>query len=276
MLKTRIITAVVLLAILLPALFYPQPFAFNAIAVVLIGAAAWEWGKLNGCTQAASLLIAACALIICSVAWFYGLYNYRTTTLWLVAGASWVLLSGWLLAQGPSKWVHIPKVLRLVFGVLALCLAWLALAQARVQGTEFLLSVLLLVWVADIGAYAAGRTFGGRFTRGKLAPGISPGKTWEGVWGAAVLVLGMALVWAALSSSNLYAQLQARHGTVFLVVAALFLVAMSVAGDLIESLVKRAAGAKDSSNLLPGHGGVLDRVDALLPTLPLAMMLVSL
>jgi phosphatidate cytidylyltransferase len=276
MLKTRFITAVVLLAVLLPALFYPQPFAFNAIAVVLIAAAAWEWGKLNGCTQSASLLIAACALILCATAWFYDLYNYRTTLLWLVTGAAWVVVGVWLLARGPSGWLHIPKMLRVVVGLLALCLAWLALAQARVRGIEFLLSVLLLVWVADIGAYAAGRTLGGRFIKSRLAPGISPGKTWEGVWGAIASVSIMVAVWAALSGSNMYAQIHARHGVLFLVVAVLFLVAMSVAGDLIESLVKRAAGAKDSSNLLPGHGGVLDRIDALLPTLPLAMMLVSL
>lgn len=276
MLKTRIITAVVLLAILLPALFYPQPSAFQAVALVMIGAAGWEWGKLNGYAQGASVLIAACTLILCATAWFYELFNQQTGLLWLLTGAAWVLVSSWLLARGPTAWQKIPKPLRLLFGVLALCAAWLALAQARMRGIEFLLSVLVLVWVADIGAYFAGRAFGGRFTKSKLAPSISPGKTWEGVWGAMGCVLLMAGVWAFSSSGNLYAQLQARHGMVFLLVAALFLVAMSVVGDLIESLVKRAAGAKDSSQLLPGHGGVLDRIDALLPALPLAMMLASL
>jgi phosphatidate cytidylyltransferase len=276
MLKTRIITAVALLAILLPAMFYPNPVAFNAVALVLIGAAAWEWGKLNACSQSASFLIAACALFICGTAWFSGLIGIEVPVLWIATGAVWVLVGGWLLVRGPLVWPEIPQTLRLVVGVLALCLAWLALAQARLRGVEFLLSVLLLVWVADIGAYFAGRTLGGRFTKSKLAPSISPGKTWEGVWGAVVSVLVMAFVWASISSGNVYAQLQSRHGWVFLAVAALFLVAMSVVGDLVESLVKRAAGAKDSSNLLPGHGGVLDRVDALLPALPLAMMLVSL
>ncbi len=276
MLKTRIATAVALLAVLLPALFYPNPVAFNAVAFVLIGAAAWEWGKLNGFSQGTSLFIAACALFICATAWFYGVIGMAMPVLWVVTGAAWVLAGGWLLARGPSVWLKIPQTLRLAVGVVALCLAWLALAQARVRGVEFLLSVLLLVWVADIGAYFAGRTFGGRFTKSKLAPSISPGKTWEGVWGAIACVLAMASFWASRSNGNLYAQLQARHGWVVLAVAGLFMVAMSVAGDLVESLVKRAAGAKDSSNLLPGHGGVLDRVDALLPALPLAMMLVSL
>ncbi len=276
MLKTRIFTAVALLAILLPALFYPNSSAFNAVALVLIGAAAWEWGKLNGYTQIASVLIASCALFICATAWFYGFIGMQMPVLWLVTGAGWVLAGGWLLQRGPSVWPKIPQSLRLLVGVLALCLAWLALAQARVRGIEFLLSVLVLVWVADIGAYVAGRTLGGRFTKSKLAPSISPGKTWEGVWGAIASVLVMAFVWASISSGSFYSELQSRHGVVFLTIAALFLVAMSVAGDLVESLVKRAAGAKDSSNLLPGHGGVLDRVDALLPALPLAMMLVSL
>jgi phosphatidate cytidylyltransferase len=123
--------------------------------------------------------------------------------------------------------------------------------------------------------------FGLKFTRGKLAPSISPGKSWEGVWGgmAGVLVLAVAWVladahWGAAVPS-LYSRLAAK-GWWLLVVAAIFMAAMSVVGDLVESLIKRAAGAKDSSNLLPGHGGVLDRVDALLPTLPLAMMLASL
>ena len=153
--------------------------------------------------------------------------------------------------------------------------------QARTIGINFLLSVMTLVWMADIAAYFTGRAFGLRFTKNKLAPAISPGKSWEGVWGgvAGVLVLGFA--WSALdvhwgaAVPSFYSRL-ATQGVWLLVLGALFMSCMSVVGDLMESLVKRSAGAKDSSNLLPGHGGVLDRVDALLPTLPLAMMLTSL
>jgi phosphatidate cytidylyltransferase len=164
--------------------------------------------------------------------------------------------------------------LRLVVGVLALWLTWVAMYQAKVMGVNFLLSVLFLVWMADIAAYFSGRAFGRR----KLAPSISPGKSWEGVWGGMVGVLLMAGVWIwvdtqyAVDSASLYTRLYSR-GVPFLVLAVLFLTMMSVAGDLVESLVKRSAGMKDSSQLLPGHGGVLDRVDALLPALPLAMML---
>ena len=155
--------------------------------------------------------------------------------------------------------------------------AWLAVAQARFIGIEFLLSVLLLVWTADVFAYFAGRAFGGRFSRGKLAPSISPGKSWEGVWGGMTGVLLLALGWLWLGAGqSLYARLAQKHGLAVMLLTAVFMVALSVVGDLVESLIKRSAGAKDSSGLLPGHGGVLDRVDALLPTLPLALMLASL
>jgi phosphatidate cytidylyltransferase len=202
--------------------------------------------------------------------------------LWTLAGSAWVLLGAWLLRQGVAGWSRIPRVLRLTGGLIALWLAWLAIAQARLMGVSFLLSVLTLVWVADIGAYFAGRAFGGRFSQSKLAASISPGKSWEGVWGgmAGVLVLGLA--WTALDAyfpalaGSFYSRLFSQHGVIVLLLAMLFMSAMSVVGDLFESLVKRSAGAKDSSALLPGHGGVLDRVDALLPTLPLAMMLASL
>ena len=154
------------------------------------------------------------------------------------------------------------------------------MAQARWIGVNFLLSILVLVWVADIFAYFAGRAFGLKFTKGKLAPSISPGKSWEGVWGGMAGVLVLAIAWTLADGKfqaavpSLYTQLS-RQGWWLLGTAAVFLTAMSVVGDLVESLVKRSAGAKDSSKLLPGHGGVLDRVDALLPTLPLAMMLAT-
>jgi phosphatidate cytidylyltransferase len=141
--------------------------------------------------------------------------------------------------------------------------------------------VLVLVWAADVFAYFAGRTCGGAVFKNKLAPSISPGKTWEGVVGGLCGVLICALVWLWLDGqmpaqpSSIYTRLNV-NGMGFMVLAVVFLGAMSVVGDLVESLFKRSAGVKDSSNLLPGHGGVLDRVDALLPTLPLAMMLVSL
>lgn len=280
MLKQRVITALVLLLILLPAMFYRSPEPFCAIALLLIAAAAWEWARLNGYGPSVSLAVGALCGLLCAVSWWSGLLERSLAGLWLATGAVWVLAGAWVLHRGVSAWAVHPRALRLLAGMLALCLAWLAVAQARVIGINFLLSILVLVWVADIGAYFAGRTFGGRFSRSKLAPSISPGKSWEGVWGGMAGVVALAFAWRWLDAAwtstvpSFYTHL-GRHGGWLLLIVAIFLTAMSVVGDLFESLVKRSAGVKDSSGLLPGHGGVLDRVDALLPTLPLAMMLYS-
>jgi phosphatidate cytidylyltransferase len=281
MLKQRIITAAILLAILLPALFWPSPAPFAVVTLVLIAAAAWEWGRLNGLQQGASVAVALACLLACAASWHFGLLAQPLAVLWIVAGGLWVLVGAWLLKAGVAGWPSIPQPLRLAGGGLALWLTWLAVAQARAIGVNFLLSILVLVWAADIFAYFAGRTFGLKFTKRKLAPGISPGKSWEGVWGGMLGVIVLALAWTfadnhyQASVPSLYSRLAAQ-GWWLLALAAFFLAAMSVVGDLAESLVKRSAGVKDSSGLLPGHGGVLDRVDALLPTLPLAMMLTRL
>lgn len=281
MLKQRIITAIILLLILLPALFYPAPEPFCALALLLMAAGAWEWGRLNGYGQLASLATAALCVLLCATAWAAGLLAQPSLSLWLPVGVAWVLVAAWLLRGGVPVWATIPRGMRWSVGLLALWCAWLAVAQARFIGVNFLLSVMTLVWAADIFAYFFGRALGGRFSQSKLAPAISPGKSWEGVWGGVtgVLLLALGWLWADqfwhTSVPSFYSHLFARGWFVFLL-AVLFMTAMSVAGDLVESLIKRSAGVKDSSGLLPGHGGVLDRVDALLPTLPLALMLYSL
>ena len=283
MLRQRVITAIILLAILLPAMFYTTPVPFCAVALVLIAAGGWEWARLNACTSPVSILLGLVVAALCGMTWFAGLLGKPLPLLWTLAGGAWVLMGGALLRSGVGGWPQIPRVLRLLGGMAVLWLAWLAVAQARVIGVQFLLSVLLLVWVADIAAYAAGRTLGGKFTRRKLAPAISPGKSWEGVWGGMTGVVLLAFGWILLEASgyavfsgSLYARLWTQHGVLVMLAGVIFLAAMSVVGDLVESLIKRSAGVKDSSGLLPGHGGVLDRVDALLPTVPLAMMLIHL
>lgn len=281
MLRQRILTALVLLAIVLPALFYPDPRAFNGVVLLAIAAAAWEWGRLSGWSQWLALALGAACAALCVLAW--GLLGAAGALLWLWAfgAGAWVLGGGLLLRAGVADWPRIPQALRLLGGLLALWLAWLAVAQARGQGVNFLLSILALVWVADVGAYFAGRSLGLRFTRGKLAPTISPGKSWEGVWGGMLATVVLAIVWVMLDaaqptwSPSFYSHVQRSVGWPGLVVVVLCLAAMSVVGDLVESLIKRSVGVKDSSHLLPGHGGVLDRIDALLPTLPLAMMVFS-
>ncbi len=280
MLKQRIITALVLLCVLLPALFASNPDWFLLLGGVAIAAASWEWARLNGAARW-SLAVAVLMALVCLAFWYGGFFAGVHRQTWLWVGAAWVLGGAWLLKVGVSGWPQVPAVVRLLGGLLALLMAWLAMGQARHMGVAFLLSGMLLVWSADVFAYFFGRAFGGKLTKGrKLAPAISPGKTWEGVLGGMVGVLVVALVWLALERSghiagaSIYAMLYESRGPVVFVLCLIFLAAMSVVGDLSESLVKRAAGAKDSSQLLPGHGGVLDRIDALLPTLPLALMLV--
>jgi phosphatidate cytidylyltransferase len=183
-----------------------------------------------------------------------------------------------ILRRGVSAWPHLPRAVRWALGFALLWLAWAALIEARSIGINLMLSMLCVVWMADIAAYFGGKAFGRR----KLAPAISPGKSWEGVWSGMVGVLLLALLWMFLDRQfgfdgpSLYTRLVRAHGWLVAGLALLALCALSVVGDLIESLVKRAAGAKDSSRLLPGHGGVLDRVDALLPVMPAAMALLSL
>lgn len=279
MLKQRVITALALLALLLPALFASHPWPFMALTMVLIAAGAWEWGRLNGVSTWLSYSGAVVCLLACALAERMGWVQHTPALLWLFAGTLWVLLGAWMIQRGVSAWALWSRSLRWVVGLLLLVLAWLAMAQAHQRGVNFLLSILVLVWAADVFAYFFGKAWGGRWIKTKLAASISPGKSWEGVWGGMLGVLLVAMVWAemdrrwSLPGLSIYSLLIAK-GWWLALPALLFMSAMSVVGDLVESLVKRSAGMKDSSGLLPGHGGVLDRVDALLPTLPLAMMLV--
>lgn len=278
MLWQRVVTALVLLLVLLPALFYPSATPFSALALVFIAAASWEWARLVGYGQSVALGCAALTVLICALLWWAGLLQTALTPWWAGMGLLWVVGAAWLLRGGAALWSRLPSGLKLGIGFLVLVSAWLAVAQARHVGINFLLSVLALVWAADICAYFAGRAWGGRVMAGKLAPSISPGKTWEGVWGGMAGVLLLALGWFWLdgvfsaATPSLYSQVLAG-GRWYMLLAVIALAGMSVVGDLIESLLKRSAQVKDSSRLLPGHGGVLDRIDALLPTLPLAMLL---
>ena len=277
MLKQRVITAIVLLALLLPALFARNPWPFAVMTLVLIAAAGWEWSRLNDAGAAPSIGFGIVLALACALALGMGWAHLSVSWVWWLALLLWVLGGAWVLRRGPSTWPAMPKAARQVLGFVALWLAWLAFANAKTIGINFLLSVLCLVWAADIAAYFGGKAFG----RHKLAPTISPGKSWEGVWSGMAGVLVLGAIWILLErnlqvdSASLYARLQERAGVVGLVLALVFLSAMSVVGDLVESLVKRGAGAKDSSGLLPGHGGVLDRIDALIPVVPLALALSS-
>ena len=277
MLRQRVITALVLVALLLASLAAHSPWPFALLTLALMAAGAWEWARLN--QGAAVAWPMAATLVLAGAAALARHWNEQVPpALWWLALALWLVGGTLAVRAGPQGWPRVLRPVRWLLGLLALCLAWLAVAHARTVSINFLLSLLCLVWMADVAAYFGGRAWGRR----KLAPSISPGKSWEGVWSGMVGVLVLALFWIWLDQrfgfdgASLYTRLHQQLGVLGMVLALLVLSGLSVVGDLVESLVKRAAGAKDSSQLLPGHGGVLDRVDALLPTLPAAMALVSL
>ena len=276
MLKQRIFTAIAMLVVLLPALFHSDIRYLAIVSLLLIGAASWEWARLSGCRPFVSIAWAVFSILFCFLFLIQNLFSFLNSDFWLLTSAAWVLFGGYLLQGGQVRWEGTNQYLRIVIGPIILITAWVALYQSKSMGTGFLLSILLLVWVADISAYFVGRQWGHR----KLAPAISPGKSWEGLVGGVIGVFVLSVSWLSLDGvfpilqSGLFERLKV-HGWVVFSLGILFLTLMSVVGDLMESLIKRSAGAKDSSQLLPGHGGVLDRLDALLPVLPLAVMLVQ-
>ncbi len=277
MLRQRILTAVVLLALLLPTLIITAVWPFALLTLAAMAVAGWEWVRLNdGAAYAIAFAVVLAAA--CAVALYSGWASAAPRAVWWLAFLIWVLGGTWLLRGGVAGWQRLARELRWAVGLVALWTAWLALANAKAAGLNFILSIFFLVWAADIFAYFGGRALG----RKKLAPAISPGKSWAGVWSGMIGALLVAVAWLVIDASgsmgmeSVYTIIANRFGYLGLALVVVFLVAMSVVGDLIESLVKRGAGAKDSSSLLPGHGGFLDRVDGLLPVFPIALALASL
>jgi phosphatidate cytidylyltransferase len=274
MLKTRIITALLLFAAFYSALFYLPILGWILFATLVAAVAAWEWGALMGLGASPRLALAVALILICAAvgtidpvalglpvagsnffdaAWRLGRWLY------LPAAFFWLLVVPLWLRQ---RWSLPKSALGLAIGLLLILPTWLALVQLRQAGALVLIAIMATVWVADIAAYAFGRILG----RHKLAPNISPGKTWEGALGGGVAVI----VYGFILSPKLPTVLSENYALLFLVLA--LLTAISIAGDLFESLLKRQAGLKDSSNILPGHGGVLDRIDSLTSTLPMVAL----
>jgi phosphatidate cytidylyltransferase len=285
MLRTRVLTAVSVLIILVGAALWVPAFGFNVLLLAIIMVALYEWLGLLGLLPRWSAAIAA-ALGIVGVA---GLLFFPSIMLaaegqgaallplYLLATLIWVLAAPIALSRGSA--IGGRSGLGPVVAFVLCFTTWLALLQADGIGKVFLLSVLLLVWVADTAAYFAGRAFGRR----KLAPSISPGKTWEGVFGALAGNLLLAAVLGQLAggpsgvfASNIFSLIGQQIGVGFLFSFVILITLVSVVGDLYESLLKRLRGVKDSSGLLPGHGGVLDRIDALIAVFPVTMAIVSL
>jgi phosphatidate cytidylyltransferase len=261
--RTRVIAAVVMAPIaILSVLYLPSEF-FAALVAALMMLGLWEWTLLAGLRNRVSR--AAClvgnAALMAALVWGAGreLVVFKLVT--LLGAVWWLLVLLWLMrfqfASADNAW---SRALKLFAGTLSIVPAWAAICWLHAtpaNGPAWALFALLIVWMADSGAYFVGVRFG----KHKLAPRISPGKSWEGFFGGLLATVMLALV--ALSLLGLR-WTSLPELLLLTVVTALF----SVAGDLFESLLKRHAGAKDSSHLIPGHGGVLDRVDSLLAALP--------
>ena len=258
MFLTRLLTAAALIAAFLGALFWFDRFALSIVVALIVALGAFEWARLSGSGSLGSWTYAA----VCA-----GLYYDLTQAGWMVAwicalaSVFWAICAPYLLFRGLIR-----GSLRLWTGLVVLVPAGLALTALTPRSV---LMVLFLVWIADTAAYLAGSAFGKR----KLAPKISPGKTWEGVVGGAVGTLIYAMI-CAVFSPDLGGRVEGVIWVPFLA-GALALFALSVVGDLFESALKRQAGVKDSGRLLPGHGGVLDRIDSATATLPSALLLLQ-
>jgi phosphatidate cytidylyltransferase len=273
MLLTRIVTAVVLAPLVVAALFGLPPAGWALVALGFVVAAAWEWAALAGRGTAARAAYAAAtamlglALLLAPSAGFgsAGWPAALAVPLLALATAFWTLLMpAWL----SRRWRLPPGSGGLALGWVLLFATWVALVQLQARSPWVVLAAMALVWIADSAAYFAGRAFGRR----KLAPQISPGKSWEGVYGGLVAVGAYAAWLLVVARDHGLTGASSFASAVIWIATALALAMLSVGGDLFESLLKRHAGVKDSGRTLPGHGGVLDRIDALLAAMPPAAL----
>ena len=272
MLLTRVLTALVLLPVVLGLLFLASPGGWALFALVVALLACWEWSRMCGFTPRGQALYLAASGGIGAFVWLLALrvvdgnFAALALTTFILAAFFWlVAVPMWL-----SRLARPSPSIRAVAGWLVAWPTWFALVVLRETSPWLLLAIAALVWVADIAAYFAGKGFG----KHKLAPSVSPGKTWEGVAGgmAGVVVYGVVLAVVAHRWPTPITSIFAPGSGLPAILVMVGLAALSIVGDLFESWMKRGAGLKDSSRLLPGHGGVLDRIDALTSTLPLAAL----
>jgi phosphatidate cytidylyltransferase len=273
MLSARILTALILMPLVAAGLFLLPAKVWGAVTLVIITAAAAEWADLAGFRRQAWLLFVAGTLLIGGNLLFAPWSGFDrgwpdgvvlavcgpATLFWIIVSPRW-LRSSWR----PASWLGMA-----VAGWLVLVGAWVAIVQLQARSPWLVLAAMTIVWIADTAAYFTGRAYG----RHKLAPAISPGKTWEGVGGALVAVAAYALALVPLAAEAGFTREVSALAVAAWIAVAVALALLSVVGDLFESLLKRHAGVKDSGNLLPGHGGILDRIDALLAAMPPAALL---
>lgn len=272
MLLTRVITAVALMPLVLGMLFLANEAVWGLFALVIALLACWEWSRMCGLTRSGQWLYLAASAAIGAFVWLMqqrlapGDFPAAALTAFILAAAFWVGAAPYWL----SRKLRPSPSMCAAAGWIVVWPTWFALVVLRGVSPWLLLALAALVWAADIAAYFAGKRFG----KHKLAPAVSPGKTWEGVAGgmAGVAVYGVVLSAVAATWPTPISSLFEPAAGIATIVAMLGLVAVGIVGDLFESWMKRGAGLKDSSRLLPGHGGILDRIDALTSTLPVAAL----
>ena len=276
MLKTRVTTAIALLGIFLPVLWFAPLMYLGDLIALVITLAAWEWWRLLFPDNQRRAFSYAGLCLLNLVAWLmYADIDAVKILLWLTLGF-WLLVVPFIMKQSLQLSLQSWRWPLAATGLFILPACWFALMHLRAVSMALFLSVLVLVWAADIGAYFAGKAFG----KHKLAKQLSPGKSIEGAVGGYLLVMAIGVLGATLfadhpyTQDNFFALIQSSWGWSGMILVTALCVAMSIQGDLFESQLKRVAGVKDSSALLPGHGGFLDRIDALLPVLPLAGLII--
>ena len=265
MLKTRIVTAIALIAAFIPALFLLSNVYWAIVMFLITLLALHEWAQMMGFNNAQiySYLLISLAIGIYVILRLQQnnlhQFFYQSLRIFAVVACFWLLVVPiWFSKQLKLNGL-IPKAL---LGWLLMLPLWLALICAKIVDPKLVLVLLATIWIADSAAYFAGKNFG----KHKLAPNISPGKTWEGVAGALIGVTIFGVI--------LYVSFGIHAFVIF--PGLWFVTILGVMGDLFESMMKRQMNLKDSGNLLPGHGGILDRIDAIIPSLPIALMMIYL
>ena len=269
MFKQRVITAIALVLGLVALLFNLNPLNFSLIVAPIVLLAGWEWSNLMGLESKrhrfAYILLLALAIAIAAVSLdLFGTLNISLgQTLCLIASVLWAVVFLWVQGYPSSAILWSPRPILGLLGLALLTITWVAIALIIHQphGPWLLLFAFAVVALADVGGYVAGNLFG----KHKLAPLVSPGKTWEGFFGGILL---QCILIASMASF-----MPEKITTVMLVALVIPVSLYSVLGDLFESMIKRHSGVKDSGNILPGHGGVLDRIDGLIAALPLFALL---
>lgn len=276
MLLTRVVTAVAILVVLVGMLFFASAIAWSLFVLAVALLACWEWSRMCGFTPRGQGIFLFASGVLGAVFWLLYARGSDATYLSAASVAFLVSVAFWILAVAPwlAKKARPGPLACALAGWLVVWPTWFAFVVLRDASPWLLLAIAALVWIADICAYFAGRKFGNR----KLAPAISPGKTWAGVYGAiaGVAAYGAVLSWMSHAYATPVSAIFAPALGIPAIACMLVLTAFSVTGDLFESWMKRGASLKDSSSLLPGHGGILDRIDALTSTLPVAAFLLSL